>query len=478
MLLNFKSYWEEISSTIKYVRYMKKKCKLFKCFGCSIMFFVVVACGSSNSKKNSISKQHYKDHIVDSIFVMFEETKNIKNLGQLSIFGLKDGQRSIDPNGQGFEAIYFDKNSNLEMLAIPQQTSYPVESGDSLIVSYKDYYPHIRILNNAKYSENELNFVSELGRRNISIFEYFFKKAMKITALSPESCYAQMNHVIDSCEREKVIGRSYAEWIRVESKYAYYSLGLSKEFPNKSIDFSRELNKPELLHSFSYRSFLTKFVYSHLDKNFSQEQVLAIADRYFEGEIRDFVIFSINNNLLSEEGDALKIKNMLHFLLGKFEDSAYLDILNLKYAEVFHSPAEGVNVLFDIQGNQITLDEVLNQRKGKVIYIDIWASWCVPCRAEFPYSKRLQEKLGDVVFLYLSIDKHQQQWLDASRKEKLNNDNTYLFSTPKEAEILKQYDIQSIPRYLIVGRDGKIINDKAPRPSDSAIVELLKSIRN
>jgi len=68
----------------------------------------------------------------------------------------------------------------------------------------------------------------------------------------------------------------------------------------------------------------------------------------------------------------------------------------------------------NLKGEKATLDDF----KGKVVYLDVWASWCGPCRAEFPFSKQLHERLTDkqkekVVFLYLSIDEKEMTWKNA-----------------------------------------------------------------
>ena len=119
-------------------------------------------------------------------------------------------------------------------------------------------------------------------------------------------------------------------------------------------------------------------------------------------------------------------------------------------------------------------DILIKKNKGKVIYVDIWASWCAPCRKEIKQTKKISEKYKnkDLIIVFLSIDEDLQQWEKASKKEDIykSENNINLIGSNKSVT-LKDVKISSIPRYIIIDKNGNLVNSYAPSPSDKRKLE-------
>jgi len=125
---------------------------------------------------------------------------------------------------------------------------------------------------------------------------------------------------------------------------------------------------------------------------------------------------------------------------------------------------------------KIDFKQLIKSLSGQVIYIDLWASWCMPCRASMPDSRKLKNsfKGKPVSFVYLSLDEKFSNWEKASKEEGIFKDeNSFLLINPKEAALTKQINLKSIPRYLLFDKKGKLIHQNAPGPSSDELNRLI-----
>lgn len=137
------------------------------------------------------------------------------------------------------------------------------------------------------------------------------------------------------------------------------------------------------------------------------------------------------------------------------------------------------NPFTSLDGEQHTLTEIIKANKGKVIYIDFWASWCGPCRQLMPASKTLHEKLKgeDVVFVYISIDQKPEAWKAAIKADGTDKTGIHYLRKQREAtEFLKFFYIYSIPHYMLIDKEGNFVSQKALPPNDSKLERQLRKL--
>jgi thiol-disulfide isomerase/thioredoxin len=106
--------------------------------------------------------------------------------------------------------------------------------------------------------------------------------------------------------------------------------------------------------------------------------------------------------------------------------------------------------LADLEGRKWTLADL----KGKVAFINLWATWCGPCRLELPYVQKLREQMKDkkdVLVLTLNIDD------EVGMVQPFMKENKYNFPVILGQAYAQDQGVYSIPRNWVVSSDGKIM---------------------
>ena len=118
----------------------------------------------------------------------------------------------------------------------------------------------------------------------------------------------------------------------------------------------------------------------------------------------------------------------------------------------------------DTSGKNISLESL----KGKLVYVDVWATWCGPCKAQIPFLKQLEEKYReeDIAFVSLSIDqlKNISQWKDMIVDKELGGIQI-IADKAWRSKFVTDYVIEGIPRFILIDKDGNLMDPMAPRPA-------------
>lgn len=310
------------------------------------------------------------------------------------------------------------------------------------------------------------------------------------TALSYRKKFASYKiSLLDTYRSKYQMTDTYYNWLHAQFSYEPYERTLVENIPIKSWDSLDDATISKLtekgindeyaaLNTSEYNDLVNFYINSILNR---KSENLTLTDRFN---------YAADGNILS--GSTKKVY-LTRFMAGliKTPDSVYRPIFK-KYDQIVHnekmkqlvisrraeyeSPktVPAINVNYS-QASSFT--ELFKKYKGKVIYVDFWASWCVPCRAEMPNAAMLEDKLKgkNVVFLYLGYNDKEKAWLNARKQIGIQGEH-YLLTDKMIKEANDLFGINGIPHYAIISKDGKIISKRAGRPRDASeeLLSLLK----
>jgi len=130
--------------------------------------------------------------------------------------------------------------------------------------------------------------------------------------------------------------------------------------------------------------------------------------------------------------------------------------------------------IYDLEGNKLTVGEVLKKYEGKTILLDLWASWCPDCIKGLPKLKEVQAQYPDLVYLFFSLDRvgKEDAWKNGIEKYDIKGEH-YWFNTEWKNAFTEYIGINWIPRYMLIDKEGKIAHYYAIHADDPQMMEVL-----
>ena len=172
--------------------------------------------------------------------------------------------------------------------------------------------------------------------------------------------------------------------------------------------------------------------------------------------------------------------NQLEKFWPFYKQQASKDIVDMYSAQVeaMINSKSGVmahdNEFCDAAGNVHRFSEF----KGKVLYVDIWATWCGPCKMEIPHLAKVVEHFkdnDDVKIISISVDTNRKAWENKIAADKPAW-TQYIANKQQYAQISKDWGIMGIPRFILINKDGSIYDGDAIRPSNPKLIPLLEEM--
>lgn len=268
-----------------------------------------------------------------------------------------------------------------------------------------------------------------------------------------------------------------------------------KTFYNSDPEFNKEIRmfeiskNDELINLPVYQQFLQNYLERVLldDKRF-HINAHGFTYRYYEAIDKiNRLPASLSKQYLAtyclqktEENFDTKTIEIALSKMKAWKDTAVMNLIKkIKHRiELRNQLQKNKNEFVTIDLKLYSLQNIINMNRGKVLYVDIWASWCVPCRNAMPYSLKLREYFRDknIAFIYFSVDEDFDKWKVATEQENLTfYPYSYKAANPKDNSFLLSINNDAIPRYLIFDQNGKLAHTHAPGPDSGEIKSLLQS---
>lgn len=434
---------------------------------------------------------------------------------------------TVDENGffkASFESyipidFFIHYKTNYRALAYPGDSIYVEFSGatDDRVILLED----IKFMGDFAKENQEAAFFQHLYHSYDNTLEKYSKTRSMMAEYDPshfklymDSCHEESNNLLKKFEKDTDPSEEILNWAKVTVDVDYYRdllrypIFYKKNYPGKTIplgyfDFLDEfrIDRADLINGYSLFGFVD-FYAVYISEIISNENSIflnsldsikkypAISDSLiFYGIIKNTTDPLLRQMSLTEllfeklEVSEIKVFEKYQEDISETITEPYLrEPLFKEYnktKERLSNPVIASDLVLEkLKGSSVltSIDSIININKGKVIYIDCWATWCGPCLSEMPNTVKLIQKYKgkDVAFIFVCIDSEEQTWKAVLSKYSLEGHNVLLNKTQSQ-EFRQIFNISGIPHYILYDREGKM-SKKILTPLEAGIVidDLLK----
>jgi thiol-disulfide isomerase/thioredoxin len=208
---------------------------------------------------------------------------------------------------------------------------------------------------------------------------------------------------------------------------------------------------------------------SYIESQTSNKDLLAFLKAIYIREI-------IEKPFYWERHQALFDSEILKATLLKEKENPYYDLIQ-RSSDNYFSSQKGV-VAYDFTSERIDGTKLrLSDLKGKIVFIDTWASWCGPCISERPNVLELANRFKDnprVEILMISVDASRDDWIKyLTKMNQLGNHGDVIIENGMRTKYGDSFNVKFIPKYILIDGNGVIIDSDIPGPS-KAVVDLIE----
>ncbi len=419
-----------------------------------------------------------------------------------------DGEKIIAPvdeTGNFTAKIPVDMGKMAQLSYGGERTTFYVEPGDDMTVKFNtaefdetmaysgkgaeesNYLASKYLLDEQLMSDwralfglETTEFIAKSSENKTKMMTNFKKAVAANTNMSPDFIKMEMQNLSIADANNRLM---YPEY------YAYVAKTDVPEMPTGYYDFLEqfEFNDEKMLASQDFKSFVeaylsykAKAMVGDNDDKFAipNAQMNLIGEFSKNQEIKDYAYYSMMGGLLYQHGADIP-DDLVAAFKTNCKDAESVEKVMKEYnqwAVVAKGKDAPTWTYENIKGELVALEDL----RGKVVYIDVWATWCGPCMRELPYLEALETKYADggkIEFVSVSIDKDKAAWQKMVTEKEMKGVQLYA-DKAWESSICEDNLITGIPRFMLIDANGKIINVNAPRPSSDEINAIFEEIQN
>ncbi len=323
------------------------------------------------------------------------------------------------------------------------------------LFSCKEEAPKDYVSLRGKISNSDVEVISILGRN--------FKKEIKI---NEDGTFKDTLKVTDGFH-------GFQNGASQSSLYLKNGYDLTLNFDAQKFPESIEFKG----NGSSTNEYLTKKIAFYTKEDLmNPKEIFSLSKEEFDNKITS-IEKSVNDmleNATDLEPEVLKMEKESNVKLIDFYTTNYAKENSSLAALKKGTPSPSFNYP-DTNGKNVSLADL----KGKYVYVDVWATWCGPCKREIPFLKKLDSeyKDKDIAIVSLSIDKpeHKDKWLKMVADENLQGIQI-MADKDWNSDFVRAYNITGIPRFILIDKEGNIVDANAPRPSNPNLKELFNSL--
>ncbi len=378
-------------------------------------------------------------------------------------------------------------------------TQVYVENGNNLIVNFdpKDFKGTLSVTGKGSEVTNYLlakrDIEKEMMGEGTSVYlleEADYKtKFQEIKNALEEKITSTEGISTEFIEKEKRnLNYAYLNKLNIYKVYhAHYakkpdfeiSEGFLADLDNLKFD-----DEEDFKFSSSYKNLVTSH-YNDLTEAKTKEDSTLVQDLVYLETVSDISNETIKNSLLYDSAKygvtyTENLEDYYNTFMNASTNEAHKSEITESYTKLKSvakgQPSPKFIDYENFRGGTTSLDDL----KGKYVYVDVWATWCGPCRAEIPSLKKVEAQYHDknIEFVSVSVDaeKDHDKWQAMITDKELGG--VQLFSDNSwSSKFVEGYLIKGIPRFILIDPQGNIVSSNAPRPSDSKLIELFDELK-